>query len=680
MQIPGRMPDRFLLHLSKKTAAGQYLLPEWAVFLLEWTEAVVDRMSRGMIRYIYYISLLFQGGSAMGKWIRFGAAALLTALLCVLFGNVLLVYSQPMQDTSYDLSMNWEGESQPADWVYDQKGWTVFTQEGETITELTPDGLGGFFGLEEPGQTFYFSRVITETLDSPTLLLDAADRTFAVFLDGTPLYTDHPELDNRIGHLRLPSLDHYREERLLVKLPLDCAGKTLTIAQSSYPVLSENSGRVYPCAVTLYCGYAYESGLISESFQSAIPSALSYAAGLVLLALFLWQAFQRRLAPGTLCGAAAAFSHLTACIIQPSFRALYFELPLIDAAALCRHLTLLTLLALLLCKMSGWRRRVLGGVTVLLGGLSVVNFVLAAQRNASIPLILWHARLGAGALLLALVLGCLEWRRDRRQWFFRLFCPLVLAGTAACAIVSAVSPSHWTLPMFLHPLTGVTLAGAFLSAVTEWVHGELTRRTEARLLLQRSQLAQNSYAVMRQQNEQVMMLRHDMMHHFQLLRQTTADAKTAAYLDELMGQNETIRPVVQSGNEMLDIILNGKLSAAADAGIAVEIIRMEAPPVLSLSDAELSSLLMNLLDNAVEAAAAPGVARPYIKLDLCIKEHFFMLLCENAATMAHIQKESAPGHGLGLKIIRQIAARHDNLLETEYGEDFYRVKLAIPLD
>ena len=48
--------------------------------------------------------------------------------------------------------------------------------------------------------------------------------------------------------------------------------------------------------------------------------------------------------------------------------------------------------------------------------------------------------------------------------------------------------------------------------------------------------------------------------------------------------------------------------------------------------------------------------------------------------MAHIQKESAPGHGLGLKIIRQIAARHDNLLETEYGEDFYRVKLAIPLD
>ena len=164
-----------------------------------------------------------------------------------------------------------------------------------------------------------------------------------------------------------------------------------------------------------------------------------------------------------------------------------------------------------------------------------------------------------------------------------------------------------------------------------------------------------------------MMLRHDMMKHFQLLRQTTGDAKTAAYLDELIGQNEKIRPVVQSGNEMLDVILNGKLSAAADAGIAVEIVRMNAPDKLSLTDAELCSLMMNLLDTAVEAAAAPGVERPYIKLDLCAKEHFFVIFCENAAT-------------LGLKIIKQIAARYDDLLETEYGADHYSVTLAIPLD
>lgn len=52
------------------------------------------------------------------------------------------------------------------------------------------------------------------------------------------IYTDCPELDNRIGYLQLPYLDYDREDPLLVTLPLDYAGKTLTIAQSTEPEMS----------------------------------------------------------------------------------------------------------------------------------------------------------------------------------------------------------------------------------------------------------------------------------------------------------------------------------------------------------------------------------------------------------------------------------------------------------
>lgn len=142
----------------------------------------------------------------MNRWTRFGAAVILTLTLCAAFGSVLMTYCRPMENAVYDLSLVWTTEAIPDDWVYDQKGWTVFTQEGDAVTELDPDGFGGFYGLDEPGQTFYFSRTIEEELDSPTLRLDAAERTFSVFLDGTLVYTDCPELDNRIGHLRLPIL------------------------------------------------------------------------------------------------------------------------------------------------------------------------------------------------------------------------------------------------------------------------------------------------------------------------------------------------------------------------------------------------------------------------------------------------------------------------------------------
>ena len=92
-------------------------------------------------------------------------------------------------------------------------------------------------------------------------------------------------------------------------LSLDYAGKTLTIAQSS-PLRSEKEGTVWPCAVTLYCGHAYESTLVEESFQTAVLVTLSFAAGTLLLALFTLQTLQGTPDLGTLCGELMAFSGL----------------------------------------------------------------------------------------------------------------------------------------------------------------------------------------------------------------------------------------------------------------------------------------------------------------------------------------------------------------------------------
>lgn len=201
----------------------------------------------------------------------------------------------------------------------------------------------------------------------------------------------------------------------------------------------------------------------------------------------------------------------------------------------------------------------------------------------------------------------------------------------------------------------LTVAAALCAAIAEAIREEIARQTQARLL------AQNSYEAMRSQHEQVMILHHDMAKHLRLLRQMTREPKTAEYLDELIGAEEKIRSVVQCGNKILDIILNSRLTAAADTGIEVELLRMQAPPELPLSDAELCSMVVNLMDNALEAAGAPGVERRYIKLDLHIKNDFFAFICENAAAPGWVNRPSEPEHGLGPEIVRQVASRYGNL-------------------
>ena len=623
----------------------------------------------------------------MGKWMRFGAATILALTLCAASAALLLAYMRPMEDRAYDLSlMDWEGEGVPEDWVYDQKGWTVFTQEGETGKELTPDGFGGFDRLEEPGQTFYFSRALSEEVDSPTLRLDTANSAVTVFLDGAVLYTDCPELDNRIGYLRLPMLEWDREEPVLVTLPQNYAGKTLTIAQSTDPSggeRAEPASTVWPCAVTLYCGYAYESELVAESFRAAVPAALFFAAMALLLALFAAQTLRGAPDLGTLCGALLAFFWLARRLDL----SLLPNVPLgplpVDAAGLAGDLSLTLLLVFLAARMTGWRRIVIGLCAGAQGAAIAAQIVMELMERLTVSQVLALLVISLAGLAAALVCSVLEWKRS---WFFRCFCPLTAALAIAWAVLGFWKYSGLSMrDLLLYPLTllpplaGIMTAAALVTALTEAARREITRRTEARLLAQRGELAQSSYEALRRQHEQVMILRHDMMKHFQVLRRTTTDEKTAEYLDELIGENEKIRPVIQSGNEMLDVILNGKLSAVAGAGIAVELVRTQAPVTLPLTDAELCSLMMNLLDNAVEAASAPGVKRRYIKLDMHIQNNYFVFTCENGATLDWINKETAPERGLGLKVVRQIVERYGNLLDTEYGDGYYRVTVPLSL-
>lgn len=627
----------------------------------------------------------------MRNWIWQGALALVCLGLCLGFAGALLVYSRPMEDAQYDLSLMWEGEAMPEDWVYDQKGWTVFVQEGDRRKVLQPDGLGGFSGLTRPGQTLYFSRALTEKLDSPVLRLGVANRAVAVFLDEDVLYTDAPEQDNAIGSLALSPLEADRTEPLMISLPHDYENKTLTIAQStdqSGLAAERTQALVYPCSVTLYCGYAYESGLISEGVRAVIPAALAFGAGVILLFLFLWQGSRGKWDPGLPAAALAAFLAQCACLAAPSFAMDYLDRLALDVGGLSRLFLLATLLAFLASRQTGVRRNILWAFAGVQGVVSLVQAVPEIDRAAGF---VWRAvpeAVGLLGLAAALVCGGLAWRE--REVFARFFCPLVLAGALAGLVCTLLSDglgatilqqfSLGALGFFLWPLMALVLTAALLAAISTALRQEVLRRAEEQEMEAQKNLAQASFENLRQHNEEVMMLRHDMMRHFRFLRQSTQDPETAAYLDRLIGQQQTaVRPVIQSRNLTLDLILNASLAQAAAAGIQVEVVRADAPARLPLTEPELCPLIMNIMDNAVAAAADPAVERPFLRLDLHQKDGFFVFSCENArgpdAPQA-AKKETVPKHGLGQKIIREIMARHGDLVETETGADFYRITLA----
>ena len=623
-----------------------------------------------------------------GSWV-------LSLILAVFCACILCIYVSPMEDLSLDLSLMVEegfADIDPAN--FDSKGWTVYTQEGSTKTELTPNGFGGYTGLEL-GQTFYFSRLMTEDLDSPTLQISTAEWNFVVFLDGEVIYSDFPEQKAAIGQLHLPVNEWVREEPITITLPADYHGKVLTIAQSFPEWTETGSVTAWPASVRLYCGYAYESGLISETTQSTLIASAAFLLVLVLLAGFVlsgdWS---------ILCLALVAIHWMADMLIGTSFHAHYFPtnantvdavLPLISTLGLLCFLTLRSGKhgKYLWIPVAGYGLALVGNV-LSLGLFPSFNSIFSPFVFLTNGLPVWLAFI---SLAMVMVMGAIRWRKE--NWFYRVFIPLAFAGIMvswAVQIFFINKGFAWTLIVtslasgqihYLHtPIqTGIT-AAALLTAVAEVVKKELNRRAEKHLMEQRQELTMASFENLRRQHEEVMMLRHDMLRHFRTLHDMGGDERRTEYLSELIGQNQNIRPVVESGNEMLDIILNGKLSAAVDAGIQVEVPRSAAPAQLRLSDPDLCTLVMNIVDNAISAASKAEM--PFMKLNIYEKAGYLVLLCENSfdpqAAETEVKKETVPKHGLGLKIIRNIVDKYEGVIREEAADGLFNIEIVIPMD
>lgn len=641
----------------------------------------------------------------MKKLSKIAIAVLLSVLLLIPSTLAVFYYTRPMEAKSYDLfrlledgEEAWEGG----------EGWSVYTEEKGERKELTPDGNGGYSGLSYEGQTFYYSRTLTEELDSPTLQVSVANRTVSIFLDGEMIYTDCPELDNRIGYLDLPMLEYDRDAPVIVTLTPDYQGKTVTIAQSTESGSEKqvNDGKVWPCEVKLYCGYAYESSLIASSSQTMLAAGLLFALEIFLLAAFIWSAsaemqiFQLKLP----VFAMAVLFQMCGVLVKADFFSKYFGILPLDCSdlfswlSMAAYLLLLTLYAVRLRPLFGAAAAlqwigILLSLTVQIG--KIVEYGDMYLLFVNLPQIT-----GFLALAAALAGGFYLWKCGSPFFSYQAQCALALAIGYALFLVLSIpllpdyAASVFTrlrdeivdfLPGFsLQLLWNLCIISGLAAVFLELMEQAAEHRAELAVLSAKNELAMESYENLRLQSEEVMMLRHDTVKHYTLLRSMAQEApeQVAGYLDRLIGQAEAIRPVVSCRNQTLNILLNGKLSMAAAKKIDIQIDRCDAPEKLPLSDTELCSLVVNILDNAINSAAA--ARRPYLKLDFYLKGQLFVFSCENSLRCKKKEHKKAPifpEHGYGLKIIRQIMNRFgDNMLSIEQLGSTYRITVVIPCE
>ena len=170
--------------------------------------------------------------------------------------------------------------------------------------------------------------------------------------------------------------------------------------------------------------------------------------------------------------------------------------------------------------------------------------------------------------------------------------------------------------------------------------------------------------------------RHDYHNHIQVLK---------AHLDMLNDDLITVDTVIKTGNVMVDAILNSKLTMIKEKGIGVDATAI-VPQDVPFSGIDLSVLIGNLLDNAMEACVQiPDNEERFIRIYIdIIKKQLYISVTNSMNGRARrkgLQYLSTKigVHGFGLLRIDRIAAKYGGFINRQNEEGVFATEIMLPL-
>lgn len=198
-------------------------------------------------------------------------------------------------------------------------------------------------------------------------------------------------------------------------------------------------------------------------------------------------------------------------------------------------------------------------------------------------------------------------------------------------------------------------------------------------LLKASLSSQEKIAVeVRERYTEMKTLRHDMKHYFTAAAQLISENKPQEakdYIESVI--NEKINPtsaVINTGSAVVDAAISNKITACANKGIEIKC--MIDTQFVGVKDMDISILLSNLLDNAINGC---DMSEPKIDLIIKSKKSFIYINVKNKIGTSVLdgnpnlitKKEDKNNHGFGIKSIKNIAKKYDGSAEFSEQNGYF---------
>lgn len=231
------------------------------------------------------------------------------------------------------------------------------------------------------------------------------------------------------------------------------------------------------------------------------------------------------------------------------------------------------------------------------------------------------------------------------------------------------------------------LINVFLFFLLDRVHKIYRVQLTLALLEQQNQAYESQMELLRDSEERITSLRHDIRNHFLVLDQLAEqnDCQEAKnYIHSLMPLVEAQQKLIFTGNPVLDGFLNLKLNEASIYGAHVET-DLQISKNIPIAPKDMSIILGNLLDNAIKALSLCKKKPPLLTITMRQEPGALLIEIKNSYNGAvrkfgnsfQTTKRKKEGHGIGLKNVQRVVETYHGQMEIDYTEELFIVKLVM---
>ena len=276
---------------------------------------------------------------------------------------------------------------------------------------------------------------------------------------------------------------------------------------------------------------------------------------------------------------------------------------------------------------------------------------------------------------------------DIKGWFVFTFFPLftLVAIIALVFAYDAQSVMDIYYSLFF-VASGMLVLNVLIFILLDNVVKRESEIREKEIMLEQTEHLNQMYRSLSDEREKQKARSHDYINNLNVMLMLAREGKVdeeIRYIEEQLGRELQSVDVIDTGNTLINAVLNIKYLEAKEKGIIIPFIADNLTG-LKISDSDLVTILTNILDNAIEAVQKCDEKRIVFKI---IKDSDLLIIDSTNPYAGQLPDEESfittkndkKNHGFGLLNVKNtVKANNGNcFIDTEGG--IFHISIAIPL-